>query len=62
MAHVMMPEIATKMTEPRTIQPPHCTCGTNSSISTRKASKVIRKVGRRRMNSPSRYRAEWEGE
>lgn len=44
-----------------TIQPAHCKCGTNSRISTRKARRVTRSVGRRRMSKASRNRGECEG-
>jgi hypothetical protein len=50
------------MVEASTIQPPHCKWGTNRRMSTRKANKVTRSVGRRRMSSARRYRAECDGE
>jgi hypothetical protein len=59
---VITPEMVIKMVDPRTIQPPHCRCGTNNKISTRKASRVTRRVGNSKIRRPSKYLAEWDGE
>lgn len=50
------------MVAARTIQPPHCKCGTKRRTSTKKARRETRRVGSRRIRTPRRYRGEWEGE
>ena len=44
-----------------TIHPPHAICGINSRISTRKASRVMRRVGKVKIKSASRNRGECDG-
>lgn len=62
MAHVTTPQETRTMVAARTIHPPHCKRGTKRRISTRKASRETRTVGRRRMSKARRYRGEWDGE
>lgn len=61
MAHVTMPQNAWTTVEPRTNQPPQLRWGTNMRMSTRKASKVTRKVGKRTTSSAMWKRDEWPG-
>jgi hypothetical protein len=60
-AHVTTLEATIKMVAPSTIQPPHCRCGTKSSISTRKARSVTRRVGTVKMRRARRYRGDDDG-
>ena len=62
MAQVTTPEAVIKMVDASTIHPPHSKCGTKRRMSTRKANRVTRSVGRRRMSRARRYRAECDGE
>lgn len=62
MAHVTIPLARIRMVDTRTIHPPHARCGTNSRISTRNASRVIRRVGIMSMSRANRYFGEWDGE
>jgi hypothetical protein len=61
-AHVTMPLATMIMVAPSTIHPPQATCGTNSRMSTRKASRETRSVGKVKISSARRYRGEWAGE
>jgi hypothetical protein len=61
MAQVTMLEPMMRMVAPKTIHPPHCMCGTNRRMSTRKASRVTSRVGKVRMRRARRYRGEWDG-
>lgn len=49
------------MVAARTIQPPHCRCGTKSKMSTRNASRVTSRVGRSKISRARRKRGECEG-
>jgi hypothetical protein len=62
MAHVTTPDAVIRIVEAKTIHPPQARCGTKSRMSTRKASSVTRRVGKRSIRRPSRYRAECDGE
>lgn len=62
MPQVTMPLMAMMIVAANTSQPPHCTCGTNSRISTRKARRLSKKVGSMRIIRISKYRGEWAGE
>jgi hypothetical protein len=53
-AHVTMPLATMIMVAAKTIHPPHATCGTNSRMSTRKASSETRSVGKVKINSARR--------
>lgn len=57
-AHVTMPLATIIMVAANTIHPPQPTCGTNSRISTRKASSVTNSVGKVKIRSARRYRGE----
>ena len=57
-----IPLAVINITDARTIHPPHCRCGTKSKMSTKKASKVISRVGSSRMSKARRYRGECDGE
>jgi hypothetical protein len=61
-AHVTTPLATMMMVAARTIHPPHAICGTNSKISTKKASRDTRRVGNVRIRRARRYRGEWAGE
>jgi hypothetical protein len=61
-AHVTMPLATMRMVAAKTTHPPQATCGTNSKISTRKASSVTSSVGKVNISSPKRYFDEWAGE
>ena len=62
MAHVTTPLAKISIVDAKTIHPPHATCGTNSRISTRNASRVIKSVGTDKMVRARRKRGECEGE
>lgn len=53
-AQVTIPLATIMMVAPSTIHPPHPTCGTNSKISTRKASSETRRVGNVNMSRARR--------
>lgn len=57
-AHVRMLHAHIKIVAAKTIQPPHSKCGMNSRMSTKKASRVMSKVGKLRISSQRRYRGE----
>ena len=61
-AHVTMPLAAIRIVEANTIHPPHPRCGTNNKISTKKASRVISKVGSNSMIKASKNLGECDGE
>jgi hypothetical protein len=53
-AHVTIPLATIMIVAPKTIHPPQPTCGTNSRISTRKASSDTKRVGKVKMSSARR--------
>ena len=61
-AQVTIPLATIMMVAASTIHPPQATCGTNSRMSTRKASSVTSRVGNVKIRSARRYRGEWAGE
>lgn len=61
-AQVTTPLATIMMVAASTIHPPHATCGTNSRISTKKASSETSSVGNVSINRARRYRGEWAGE
>jgi hypothetical protein len=61
MPQVRTPPATNRIVAASTIHPPHARCGTNNKTSMRKASRVTRSVGRRRIMRASRYRGECEG-
>jgi len=61
-AQVTTPLATIRMVAARTIHPPHAMCGTNSRMSTKKASSDTSSVGNVKINKARRYRGEWAGE
>lgn len=57
-----MPLAAIKIVAARTMYEPHAMCGTKSKTSIRKARSDTIRVKILRINIPSRYRGEWDGE